>query len=134
MSAIRIEVATKDLNSTLKGSYRKRKAMIWNYGDGSVTVSHDPHWSGGSKEEHAFFRLTKEGWVRITRDAAGVTSTRKREDGTPIVGLAGPYTNTTLHNDVVCVETGYFCGKPAIMRIYTNGDCFMWLHKEPLGR
>jgi hypothetical protein len=118
MSKHTYDVATKSLSKAIKGNYRKRKAMVVDHGEQPVTINQDPHWSGGSKEEYTFFALRGLDYVQIDRDQAGSTAPATREDGTPIVGLAGAFEDTTLHDHVICVITGHFCGKPALMKIH----------------
>lgn len=127
------EIATKNLHRDIKGAfsdYRKRKVMIVDRGYDEVTIGHDPHWSGGSITYEAFFRRIGSSFVQISRDEAGVTTVRKRKDGTEIRGLAGPFLDTVLRDDVVCVETGYFCGKVSMMRIIGQRNAVARVYQE----
>lgn len=129
MSIIWNDFPTKDLHKTLKGKYRKRYVTLCIREEGPVKVEYDPHWSGGTREYQKFYAMIGKypnHWVEISREQAGVTTVRKREDGTEIIGLAGPLTTTTLNEGVICVTTGYFCGKTATMRIDCDRDTFMW--------
>ncbi len=133
MSYNTAEHATKNLNQSVRGAfkdYRKRKVTVWSGGDDPVTISQDPTWSGGTRQYYTFFRRNGERYVMISRDEAGTTATRQREDGTPIMSLAGPFEETVLHSDVICVITGYFCGKTATMTIRGESSALASIIKE----
>jgi len=126
-------IATKDLNEDIRGTfkdYRKRKVSIVDRGEGQVTINQNPEWSGGTREYETFFSYDGERYRKIPRDEAGQTRTRTREDGTPIVGLAGPFEETLMHEEVVCVTTGYFCGKTATMQITGASLALTGISKE----
>lgn len=127
------QIATKNLNKTIKGAfrnYRKRQVMIVDRGYDQPTISLDPEWSGGSKAHHTYFRRDGERFVMVSRDEAGVTVPRRTQAGVVIERYGAVWTETTLNPGYVCVETGTFMGKPAFMRIIGMRNDVARLYQE----
>ena len=118
MSYHREERETKSIVKDILGNYRKRRVMLIHSGDEPTAIRRDPHWSGGTKDEWTFWAIRGNRVVQIGIDEAGTETVRTREDGSPIVGLAGALTEVVLRDGVVARNAGYFCGKPATMYLH----------------
>jgi hypothetical protein len=122
--------ATKSIAKGILGNYRKHNVMLVSSGEEPTTIDRDPHWSGGSKDEWTFWAIRGNNVVPIGSDEAGVETVRTREDGSPLVGLAGAFTRITLHDGIVARNCGYFCGKPATMYLHGKQKDLDRLNRE----
>ncbi len=133
MSYNQEHIATKDLHPTLRAAfrgYRKRKVRLDIREGQPVTVSHNPESCGGTRSDETFFAWSRNDWVQISREEAGSTVPRRMTDGRVIERYGMVWTETTLHDNVISVSTGMFCGKTATMSIDGNEWVIKHVTKE----